>query len=198
MSCHKALLQCSLLTNILRLVWTVRKNFIMDATNTTVPEAMTESKTAQELHWTLAFLEALADSYVDGLLVVDLQGRRLLQNPLMSTLWKIPHFIAEDPDYQKQLQYVATRTRNPQQFLEKVTYLYAHPEESSRDEIELVDGTVLDRTSTPVIGRDGTCYGRAWTFRDITYRKRAARELDEQAAVLASRLRALWAIMERE
>ncbi len=163
-----------------------------------VHEVAEKKQLERELHWTLSFLEALADSHIDGVLVVDLQGRRLLQNRLMSTLWSIPDFIAEDPDYQKQLQYVTTRTRNPQQFIEKVTYLYAHPEESSRDEIELTDGTVLDRTSRPVIGRDGTCFGRAWTFRDITYRKAALDQLDEQAAVFGARLRALGAILERE
>ena len=155
-------------------------------------------KLERELHWTLAFLEALADSHIDGVLVVDLQGRRLLQNLLMSALWSIPEFIADDPDYQKQLQYVTTRTKNPQQFIEKVTYLYGHPHESSRDEIELIDGTVLDRISRPVIGRDGTCFGRAWTFRNITYRKRALEQLTEQSAAFGSRLRALSAILERE
>jgi len=157
-----------------------------------------KKKLERELDWTLSFVEALADSHIDGVLVVDLLGRRLLQNPLMSALWSIPEFIAEDPDYQKQLQYVTTRTKNPQQFIEKVTHLYTHPNESSRDEIELIDGTVLDRTSRPVIGRDGTCFGRAWTFRDITYRKQAIGQLDEQSAAFGSRLRALWAILERE
>jgi nitrogen-specific signal transduction histidine kinase len=37
-----------------------------------------------------------------------------------------------------------------------------------RDELEFKDGTVLDRYSSPVIGKDGKHYGRIWTFRDIT------------------------------
>src|SRR5208282_2714629 len=50
--------------------------------------------------------------------------------------------------------------------------LYAHPDETSRDEIELKDGMVLDRYSSPVVGKDGKYYGRIWTFRDITERKK--------------------------
>ncbi len=62
-------------------------------------------------------------------------------------------------------------TRNPEVFLEKVLYYYAHPEETGYDEIELKDGTILDRYTFPVVGRDGEYYGRTWTFRDITKRK---------------------------
>jgi len=38
------------------------------------------------------------------------------------------------------------------------------------------DGTVLDRYSSPVVGKDGTYFGRIWAFRDITERKRAEAE----------------------
>ena len=58
-------------------------------------------------------------------------------------------------------------------FNEKVAWLYDHPDEISRDEIELVNGKCLDRYSAPVRGQDGRHYGRIWAFRDITERKRA-------------------------
>ena len=35
-----------------------------------------------------------------------------------------------------------------------------------------IDGTVLDRYSSPVRGREGRYYGRIWTFRDITERRK--------------------------
>jgi PAS domain S-box-containing protein len=43
----------------------------------------------------------------------------------------------------------------------------------SQDEIELVDGTILDRYSSPVRDRGGKYYGRIWTFRDITSKKQS-------------------------
>ena len=65
------------------------------------------------------------------------------------------------------------QTKYPEKFVEKVVYLYSHPNEISRDEVELKDGTILDRYSSPVIGKDGKRYGRIWSFRDITEQKRA-------------------------
>jgi PAS domain S-box-containing protein len=60
---------------------------------------------------------------------------------------------------------------DPEAFLRKVKHLYTHRHETSRDEIKFRDGTVLDRYSSPVFGKDGHYYGRIWTFRDITQRK---------------------------
>ena len=39
------------------------------------------------------------------------------------------------------------------------------------DEIDLIDGTVLDRYSSPVRDKAGKYFGRIWTFRDITQRR---------------------------
>ena len=38
--------------------------------------------------------------------------------------------------------------------------------------IELVDGTVLDRYSAPVRDKTGKNYGRIWSFRDMTERRK--------------------------
>src|SRR6185312_7130870 len=73
------------------------------------------------------------------------------------------------------------RTKNPKQFIEKVLHLYSHPDETSREEIELLDGTVLDRYSAPVKDQAGKYYGRIWTFRDITERKQAGAQAQHLA-----------------
>jgi two-component system, cell cycle sensor histidine kinase and response regulator CckA len=138
---------------------------------------ITERKRAEEeLRWKTAFLEAQVDSALDGILVVDNQGKKILQNQRMNELWKIPPPIAEDKDDAAQVQFITSQTKNPQPFADKVAYLYSHPDEVSRDEVELVDGTALERYSSPVRDKAGNHYGRIWTFRDITERKR----LEEQ------------------
>jgi two-component system, cell cycle sensor histidine kinase and response regulator CckA len=137
-----------------------------------IGEDVTERKRAEEeLLWKTAFLEAQVDSSLDGILVVDDQRRQILQNQRLNDLWKIPPHIAGNKDDAVQVQFVANKTKNPQQFVDKVVYLYSHPDEVSRDEIELIDGTILDRYSSRVRDKAGKYYGRIWTFRDITERR---------------------------
>ena len=138
---------------------------------------ITERKRAEEeLRWKTAFLEAQVDSALDGILVVDNQGKKILQNQRLNELWKIPPPIAGNKDDAAQIQFITSQTKNPQQSADKVASLYSHPDEVSRDEVELIDGTALERYSSPVRDKVGNHYGRIWTFRDITERKR----LEEQ------------------
>lgn len=133
---------------------------------------------AEELRRETALLEALVNSSLDGILVVNSQGKKVAQNEQFDRLLKIPpHIIGQYNDHER-LEFVTNATRSPQQFRERVQYLYAHPDETSRDEIEFKDGTVLDRYSAPVRGKAGTHYGRIWMFRDITERKLTEAKLE--------------------
>ncbi|MDD5691455.1 MAG: PAS domain S-box protein [Candidatus Omnitrophica bacterium] len=139
---------------------------------------ITETKKIEdELKRKTEFLEAQKEASLDGLLVVDEYGKRVLANKRLIELWKIPQEIVEDENDEALLQYVVEKAKDPQQFLDKVNYLYAHRDEKSRDEIEFKDGMVFDRYSSPVIDKNGKYFGRIWTFRDITELKQAEQEL---------------------
>ena len=129
-----------------------------------------------EIREKTALLEAQIDSSIDGILVVDPAGRKILQNRRCLELWGIPPEIAALNDEQ-QVRFIMNRTRHPEEFVEKIRHLYSHPDETTRDEVELVDGQVFDRYSSPVRGQDGRNYGRIWTFRDISAKKAAERAL---------------------
>ena len=133
-------------------------------------------KGEDELRGRSALLEALVESALDCVLVIDSQGKKVLQNQRLVDMLKIPPAIAEDPDFFPQLEYVKTVMKNPEQFIEKARYLVNNPSESIRDEVELADGTILDRYSAPVKDKALHNYGRIWTLRDITER----RQLEEQ------------------
>jgi len=144
----------------------------------TALQSEAERKQAEaELLWKTAFLEAVGNATVDGILVVDRKRKKIFRNEQFLRLWKIPEQIADDQSDAAQVQYVLSLTKHPEKFLESVQYLYDHPDLSSRDEIELRDGTVLDRYSAPVLGKDGQHFGRIWAFRDITDRKQAEQAL---------------------
>jgi two-component system, NtrC family, sensor kinase len=126
-----------------------------------------------------AFLEALANSTIDGFLVVDPCGQVLMKNQRLGDLFKIPVELMSEKDDGAMLQYVVKLIKDPEAFLAKVAHLYKHADETMRDEIELKNGVILDRYSAPVIDKTGVHYGRIWTFRDITERKRNADQLQQ-------------------
>lgn len=125
-----------------------------------------------ELRWKTALLEAQLNSSLDGIVVVDGEGHKILQNQRAAQLFSIPADIAADASDQVQLQWVGRVVKDPAGFMEKVVHLYSHPDEVSHDEVELLDGDILDRYSSPVLGADKKYFGRIWTFRDVTESKR--------------------------
>jgi len=145
--------------------------FLSDITERKQAEAALQSQTA--------FLEAQVNSTIDGILVVDRAGQRRLSNERLAQLFQIPPELLSEKEDRKLLQYVVTLIKNPKSFLEKVNYLYRHPDKTSRDEIELTNGMILDRYSSPVVDKSGVYYGRIWTFHDITERRKSEDALQQ-------------------
>ncbi len=134
---------------------------------------ITERKrAAEELLWKTAFLEAQTNSTEDGILVVGPDGRRILQNRRLLELFKVPPEIAATVGDDALLGFVLPKVKQRDCFLEKVRYLYEHRDQISYDEIEFTDGMVFDRYTSPVLGPHGEYYGRIWTFRDTTHKKK--------------------------
>ena len=140
-----------------------------DALRTEIAE---RKRMEEELISKTTLLEAQLDSTLDGILVVNEQHRIILKNRRLLQLFKVPDEIACDEDDSKLRQFVTNQMKNPKQFTERVSHLYTHPDEIGRDEIELADGTILDRYSAPIRDKDEKHHGRIWTFRDITERRK--------------------------
>jgi PAS domain S-box-containing protein len=102
-------------------------------------------KAKEELLWKTAFLETMTEASLDGLLVVNADGHRVLTNQRFLDILRVPSEISKEKDDLPLLRHVTGLMKNPEQFLDKVHYLYSHREETSRDELALEDGRILDR-----------------------------------------------------
>ena len=136
-----------------------------------------QRETEQHLRHERALYHAQSEATLDGYLVVDEDRRIASYNSRLLELWDIPEDLIESRDDEAVLDHVVEKTVDPDEFRETVELLYDQPNAESRDEIELADGRWFDRYSTPVVGTDGTRYGRLWVFRDVTQRKEREREL---------------------
>jgi PAS domain S-box-containing protein len=162
-----------------------------------VARDITERKRQEaELRAKTAFMEAETDSSLDGLLIVDGQNRKILQNRQFADIWQLPENLRENPEYNATLQFVASQTRSPEKFLQRTMDIIANRDEKSREEIELADGRILDRYTSPVKGSDGHYYGRIWANRDITVSRRQEEELHRARARAETANRALTEQLE--
>ena len=139
-------------------------------------------RVAEALRWQTAFFEAQVDCAPDGILVVGCDGKKILQNHQLNELWKIPPDIAGSGDDAAQLRYMSDQTKTSAGFSEMMDEILSHPDEVSRDERELRDGTILDVHSSPVRDKAGRHFGRIWTFRDVTEERQREKHLAEALA----------------
>ena len=135
---------------------------------------ITESKRAEEaLAFTYIILRTQQELSIDGILVVDGNGKILSYNKRFVNMWGIPPDVIESQSDERALQSVMDKLASPEEFMRKVKHLYEAQDEISSDEVILKDGRSFDRYSAPMLGASGKYYGRIWYFRDITERKQA-------------------------
>ncbi len=144
---------------------------------------ITKRRQAEEqLLQTNAILEATQEASAEGIFLVDDRGVLVRFNQRFIELWQIPgHEVKELCEKQQLMSYVLSQLKYPDEFIERINYLYDHPEASSHDEIYLLDGRIFDRYSAPAVSPQGVSYGRIWSFIDITERKNTEHRLAHQA-----------------
>jgi two-component system, cell cycle sensor histidine kinase and response regulator CckA len=120
-------------------------------------------------------LKATIESTVDGILVVDKNGKVSLVNKRFSHIWNIPNELIETRDDKRLLRYVSGQLSDPEAFLLKVQQLYNSPNEDF-DTIYFKNGQILERYSCPLM-QNGEISGRVWSFRDVTEQKQIIKAL---------------------
>lgn len=142
-----------------------------------------------QLEYRKALLEAHNESSLDGILLVDAKGRILSHNSRFAEIWNMPKQIINDKDDDAALAFALTQLVDPEQFMQRVRWMYDNPKAISVDELEFTDGKIIERYGYHVSGADGSYYGCSWTFRDITEQRkyeRAVKESEEKFRLLAN------------
>jgi PAS domain S-box-containing protein len=154
-----------------------------------------ETEEAQERG--LSLMLATLESTADGILVVNTEGKIEAFNRLFARMWRLSDEVLASKEDARALDCVLDQLIEPKKFLEKVRYLYRHPEEESFDRLVFKDGRVFERYSRPqLVG--GKVVGRVWSFRDATERRRAAKALEEANERLRFISRRLFQVQEDE
>jgi PAS domain S-box-containing protein len=139
---------------------------------------ITEEKKAQdEIRFKNAVLAAQLETSPDAVLMIDDSGKILRYNQKFCEIWDIPEEVMQSRLDEPVLRYVLEKLEDPDLFLSRVRYLYDHKDEKSFEELQLKNGQILERISSPMLGDSGTYYGRVWYFRDITDQRVAEQKI---------------------
>ena len=160
---------------------------------------ITERKRAEEeIIFKNILLSTQQETSLDGILIVNENGKILNYNQRFIDIWDIPDDVLASQSDERALQSITEKLVDPESFLARVNYLYSYKAEKSHEEILLKDGRIMDRHSAPMFGKTGTYYGRVWYFQDITERKRAEEALQTLTRELESRVLQRTSELEQE
>jgi len=149
---------------------------------------ITERKRAEEeLEKSISLLRATLDSTADGILVFDHEGRIVAYNRRFLEMWKITENAASSLHRDDLLSSVLDQVKDPGRFVQLAMRSYARQDAESLDVVEFKDGRIFERYSHPqVLG--GKTVGKVLSFRDVTARRRADREIEESLSLLKATL----------
>jgi diguanylate cyclase (GGDEF)-like protein/PAS domain S-box-containing protein len=134
---------------------------------------------AQSLEFRNIILVTQQETSIDGILIVDENGVVISHNRQFADMWGLTSERILSRNHVEALRTVLNKLGDPEVFIARLQYLYEHREEKGRDEIALKDGRLFDRYTSPMVGPDGTYYGRVWYLRDVTEHVLANRSLKE-------------------
>jgi diguanylate cyclase (GGDEF)-like protein/PAS domain S-box-containing protein len=127
----------------------------------------------------VTLLQSTLDSTADGILVIGHDGRVLTWNRRFAEMWGVPAEVMEHDDDQGLIGQLVPQLTDPAAFINDMAELHEHPEDESVHVLELKDGRRLEQYS---IGRylDDEPM-RVWSFRDVTARMAAEKQIEFQA-----------------
>jgi len=140
-----------------------------------------------------AIMHATLESAIEGILVVDNEQRVVAMNRRFAEMARIPEHELETRDRRIVIATAMKSVKLAEALVPRIDALY-RTDATLRDELELVDGSVIDWFSAPVRMPDGSVVGRVAFLRDITAERHAQQQLEQarEAAEAASQAKSLF------
>jgi signal transduction histidine kinase/DNA-binding response OmpR family regulator len=132
---------------------------------------------------------AVLDASVDGVRLVDLEGRTLLANSAIEEITTGIFGLPRDATFQERTV-ITDRLADPASYRATMQAIADDPACSTQDRFELEDlGRAFERTTGPVHDSAGTLIGRIIVVREVTAEHEAARLKSELVATVSHELR---------
>ncbi len=135
-------------------------------------------RSEQERQHSLAMSYATLEASREGILVVDNAGFPISQNRAFRDLWQLSPESRQYHDRETRCLQMAPLLEEgaAQQFMSRISFLYAHANLEALDTLRMKDGRIIERFTYPLRLKE-RIEGRIWIFRDVTLQHRAMREL---------------------
>jgi two-component system sensor histidine kinase UhpB len=158
-------------------IW--RTAVIINRSNKALLDEIELRKSNEEiLRYRKALLEAQNEAIPDAMLVVDNNGKIISYNRHFTEMWGVPEEVIKNGNDSDLMGIVFPLLQDPDEFIKKVEYLNANPGKAAHDEFNFKDGRIIERFGNQVTSEDGTAYGRAWYFRDITKNRNYEKQIE--------------------
>lgn len=137
-------------------------------------------------------LAAVLDNTNNGIFFIDPDLKVLYANRRMGEMFGIDTAATIGRDKREVIKaQIVQHMDDPQGFVARLSYLYAHMDEVATDEVIVARPArrILDRYSAPVHKEDGTLLGRIEVYSDVTEIRELQRNKDEFLSLVSHELR---------
>jgi signal transduction histidine kinase len=139
-------------------------------------EARVRDRTA-ELEFRKSLLESQSNASLDGILFASDDGKVIFNNRRLLDLWNLPAGAFSSMD--SAMTAMRARIMGDQNLLDRPLVDDAELSSELPPSLMLRDGRTLESYSADVRSAEGKSYGRVWYFRDVTERRRLAKQILE-------------------
>jgi PAS domain S-box-containing protein len=148
----------------------------------TLAADITERKRVEDtLMFKTILLEAQAENTDEGILVTNECNKPVFCNKRFREIWQLSSDVINGEDDTPLVNSITSQVKDVDQFLERAVKINKNNEEKSEDQIELNDGRIFNRYSSPMKDVNDVYRGRVYYYRDITEPKRMRQKIERAA-----------------